>query len=158
MSSNLSLGRGNQPSVIHQVFNFEGSSIKGVMIDGEPWFVARDVAEALGYETLQRMYGNVEREDKKEINPQSLEYQGLCKNSTTFRLMIINESGLYDAIFGSILPSAKRFKKWVTSEVLPQIRKTGSYIGYQAPRTFKEALILALQQQEQIEQLEAEKS
>ena len=80
------------------------------------------------------MYDHVYKEDKINIDPQSKQYQGLCENGTTLEpnpnvriLTIINESGLYSAIFGSKLPSAKKFKRWVTSKVLPSIRKTGSY-------------------------------
>ena len=69
---------------------------------------------------------------------------------------LINESGLYNLIFSSKLPAAKKFKRWVTSEVLPEIRKTGSYT--KAPKSFKEALFLAYKQQEKIEELEKTKA
>jgi phage antirepressor YoqD-like protein len=83
------------------------------------------------------MYDHVDEEDKIKINPQSKEYQGLCENGTivklennpnVFTLMLINESGLYSSIFGSQLPEAKKFKRWVTHEVLPSIRKHGAYM------------------------------
>ncbi|CAG9703682.1 ORF6C domain-containing protein [Clostridium neonatale] len=126
-----------------QIFNNdEFGQVRTLVINGEPYFVGKDVAKILGYTTLQRMYDHVEKEDKKKIDPQSTEFTGLCENGTTLEnnpnvrtLVIINESGLYDAIFGSKLPNAKKFKRWVTSEVLPQIRKTGSY---QIPKMSKE--------------------
>ena len=101
----------------------------------EPYFVGKDVAQTLGYTTMQRMYDHVEEVDKILINPQCHEYQGSCENGAilepnknVFKMLLINESGLYDAIFGSKLPSAKEFKRWVTSEVLPTIRTHGAYM------------------------------
>ena len=90
------------------------------MRDGEVWFIARDVAEALGYANASDAISkHVDREDK-----------GIAKCDTlggTQELTVLNESGLYSLILSSKLGSAKRFKRWVTSEVLPAIRKTGSY-------------------------------
>lgn len=100
--------------------NREFGEIRTVTIDGEPWFVGKDVAEILGYsnprDTLAK---HVDDEDK-----------GVAKCDTLGGiqdLTIINESGLYSLILSSKMATAKRFKRWVTSEVLPQIRKTGSY-------------------------------
>lgn len=107
----------------------EFGEIRTVTIDGEPWFVGKDVAEALGYsDTKQAIRTNVSEEDKKHLLKS--EFRG-CE-STTSKInnngaMVINESGLYSLIFGSKLESAKRFKHWVTSEVLPSIRKHGVY-------------------------------
>jgi anti-repressor protein len=120
-----------------QVFNNEKFGlIRTILKDGEPWFVAKDVATILGYESPQKMYQRLEKEDKVNIDPQNIEYQGLCQNGVTLEtniniriLTLINESGLYDSIFGSTLESAKQFKKWVTSEVLPTIRKHGAYMS-----------------------------
>lgn len=105
--------------------------VRCVTIEDEPWFVAKDIAEALGYTSLSRMYAHVEKEDKNKIDPQSKQYQGSCGNGLMLEsnlnvrnMVIINESGLYDAIFGSRLPEAKKFKRWVTKEVLPELRKT----------------------------------
>ena len=89
--------------------------------DGEPWFVGKDVATALGYkDTVNALKSHVDEDDKRgwRITTPSRGEQ---------EAVIINESGLYSLIFGSKLDEAKKFKKWVTSEVLPQIRKTGSY-------------------------------
>lgn len=88
--------------------------------DGEPWFVGRDVAVALGYQKPENAIAAHVDEDDKADTP----IQGISQSRS---MTIINESGLYSLIFGSKLDEAKKFKKWVTSEVLPQIRKTGSY-------------------------------
>ena len=96
--------------------------------DGEPWFVGKDVAVALGYSnTRKAVLVHVDAEDK-----------GVTKWDTpggTQQMTIINESGLYSLIFGSKLEKAKRFKRWVTSEVLPALRKTGSYRELSLPCT-----------------------
>ncbi len=90
---------------------------------GEPWFVGKDVAEALGYKKPENALSvHVGEEDKTTTL-----IQGNGSNYKT-RAIVINESGLYCLILSSKLPSAKAFKRWVTAEVLPQIRKTGGYI------------------------------
>ena len=103
--------------------NEEFGKIRTVTIDNEPWFVGKDVAEALGYgkgKSLNNAINNhVDNEDKGVTEMMT---PGGEQKMTT-----INESGLYALIFGSKLESAKRFKHWVTSEVLPTLRKTGSY-------------------------------
>lgn len=114
-------------------------------------FVGKDVASKLGYHSYQNMFRIIDEEDKIEINPQSELYQGLGNNGITlepnpnvYRMMLINESGLYSAIFGSQLPQAKLFKRWVTSEVLPSIRKNGGYISNQENSTPAEIVANAL--------------
>lgn len=111
-----------------QIFeNEEFGEIRTATIDNEPWFVGKDVAEALGYlKARNAISAHVSDEDKKDAPIQGT--QGGTQNMT-----IINESGLYALIFGSKLESAKRFKRWVTSEVLPSIRKTGSYQRLMSP-------------------------
>lgn len=107
-----------------QIFNNpEFGDVRVVMKDGEPWFVGKDVAEALGYanhrDAIKR---HVDKEDK---------YDGVAIHDSIGReqkTVCINESGLYSLILSSKLPSAKKFKRWVTSEVLPTIRKTGGYV------------------------------
>ena len=104
-----------------QVFNSEEfGQIRTMVIDGEPWFVGKDVAEALGYErptdTVRKRVDDEDRGISKMETPSGQQ-----------EMTIINESGLYTLVLGSKLDSAKRFKRWVTSEVLPAIRKTGSY-------------------------------
>lgn len=114
-----------------QIFNNpEFGNIRTVLIDGEPWIVAKDVSEALGYVRTPNMMKLVDDEDKRNISSSDLEHQVYKQNYT---IGIINESGLYAAIFGSKQENAKKFKKWVTSEVLPSIRKTGSYGKQDAP-------------------------
>ena len=105
-----------------QIFNnAEFGQIRTVAIDNEPWFVGKDVAAALGYSnTRDALSVHVDNEDKNTVAI----YDG---NKGNPNQTIINESGLYALIFGSKLPNAKKFKRWVTSEVLPTIRKTGSY-------------------------------
>lgn len=100
--------------------NEEFGKVRVLSIDNEPWFVGRDVAEVLGYSnTRDAISKHVDEEDK-----------GVAKCDTPSgaqQMTIINESGMYSLILSSKLPSAKKFKRWVTSEVLPAIRKTGSY-------------------------------
>jgi prophage antirepressor-like protein len=104
-----------------QIFNNpDFGDIRTVEIDGEAWFVGKDVAEALGYEKPSDAVRKHVDDDDKGIS--KMETPSGMQNMT-----IINESGLYSLIFGSKLDSAKKFKKWVTSEVLPAIRKNGSY-------------------------------
>lgn len=119
-----------------QIFNNpEFGEVRTVMIDGEPWFVAKDVAIALGYKnTNQSVKDNTEEEDRG-ASP-------IMTPSGTQQMVIINESGLYSLIFGSKLDSAKKFKRWVTSEVLPALRKTG---GYRVPQTIPEQIQLLAQ-------------
>lgn len=109
-----------EPPVLRAFASEEFGSIRSIMIDSDPWFVGKDVAAALGYgDTDQALRKHVDTEDRL-----TRRFNGSGQN----RLMtVINESGLYALIFGSKLDSAKRFKRWVTSEVLPAIRKTGSY-------------------------------
>lgn len=104
-----------------QIFNNpEFGNIRTVTIDGEPWFVGKDIAEALGYSNSRdALAKRVDAEDKGVAN---------CDTPSGIQNMtIINESGLYSLILSSKLPNAKKFKRWVTSEVLPAIRKTGHY-------------------------------
>lgn len=133
-----------------QIFkNKEFGEVRTVTIDNEPWFVGKDVATALGYERATKaIQDHVNEEDKDEIPIQD----SIGRMQKT---PIINESGLYALIFGSKLESAKRFKHWVTSEVLPTIRKTGGY-QMQIPQG-KELLALAvLEAQKTIEEQTAQ--
>ena len=138
-----------------QIFkNEEFGEVRTVTIDNEPWFVGKDVAEALGYQNGSRdINTHVSEEDRKILTAQN--YQNGTFEIPNRGLTIINESGLYALIFGSKLESAKRFKHWVTSEVLPTIRKTGGY-QMQAPQG-KELLALAvLEAQKTIEEQTAQ--
>lgn len=112
--------------------------VRTIEIDNEPWFVGRDVAKALGYSnTRDAIDRHVETEDKNTVvNP-----DGKRGNPN---MTIINESGLYSLILSSKLPGAKEFKRWVTSEVIPSIRKTGGYIKGQETMTPEELMAKAL--------------
>lgn len=120
-----------------QIFNSEEfGDIRTVTIDKEPWFVGKDVATALGYaKPLNALSAHVEKDDSLK--------QGITDSlGREQETIFINESGLYALIFGSKLESAKRFKHWVTSEVLPAIRKTGAY---QKPMTTDQKIQLLAQ-------------
>lgn len=121
-------------------FQFEGHDVRAIAINGEPWFVGKDVAEALGYgkgkSITNAVTNHVDDEDK-----------GVTKIMTPGgrqKMVIINESGLYSLILSSKLDSAKKFKKWITSEVLPSIRKNGGYIYGQENMSEDELLSRAL--------------
>ncbi|WP_305178364.1 phage antirepressor [Faecalibaculum rodentium] len=103
-----------------QTFDFDGSGIRTLTIDEEPYFVGKDVAQVLGYSNPRDAIAkHVDAEDKGVAKCDTL---GGQQNQT-----VINESGLYSLILGSKLPEAKRFKRWVTSEVLPSLRRNGMY-------------------------------
>lgn len=110
-----------------QIFNSEEfGDIRTVTIENEPWFVGKDVAEILGYERgTKAVVDHVDAEDRKMLDGEAQSYFGIELGQRGGWL--INESGLYGLILSSKLPSAKRFKHWVTSEVLPSIRKHGVY-------------------------------
>ncbi|RJW74532.1 phage repressor protein [Coprococcus sp. AF38-1] len=114
--------------------NKEFGEIRTVVKDGEPWFVGKDVAEILGHSNPQRALRDYIDDDDKGVTK-------IVTPGGTQTMAIINESGLYSLILSSKLPNAKKFKKWVTSEVLPSIRKTG---GYQKPLTSQEMMRLQL--------------
>lgn len=108
-----------------QIFNSEEfGDIRTVTIENEPWFVGKDVAEALGYgNSRDALAAHIDDEDKTIIQKSDFPTLEIPNRG----IVVINESGLYSLILSSKLPNAKRFKHWVTSEVLPTIRKTGSY-------------------------------
>lgn len=109
-----------------QIFNNpEFGDVRVVMKDGEPWFVGKDITKILGYANPnEALHYHVDNEDK--LNSKTLSSFEL--NLGQRGGWLINESGLYSLILSSKLPSAKKFKRWVTSEVLPAIRKTGGYV------------------------------
>ena len=124
-----------------EIFNYEGNEIRTTLINNEPWFVGKDVAEILGYKnTKDALISHIDKDDKKIIQrsdfttienyiPKSALAMNLVSADVPNRgLTIINESGLYSLILSSKLEGAKKFKKWVTSEVLPTIRKHGAYM------------------------------
>lgn len=108
-----------------QIFsNSEFGDIRTIIIDGEPWFAAMDIADKLGYAQTANMLKKVDTEDKQKFVPSKTDdaFSNMTRQAT-----IINESGLYSAIMGSQLKNAKAFKRWVTKDILPSIRKTGTY-------------------------------
>lgn len=105
-----------------QLFNFNGNQVRTVLIEDEPYFIGKDVADILGYSrTTKAIQDHVEDEDKDVVPIQD----SIGRKQAT---PIINESGLYSLILSSKLPAAKEFKRWVTKEVLPSIRKNGAYL------------------------------
>ena len=129
-----------------QIFNNEEfGNVRSLMIDNEPWFVGKDVAEALGYKNIRdSLARHIDSDDKRD---------GVVIHDSMGREqkpIIINESGLYSLILSSKLPSAKKFKHWVTSEVLPTLRKTGSYA--KVPTDPRELLMLTIKAHEQTAQ------
>lgn len=116
-----------------RTWNFEDHEVRTVEIDGEPWFVGKDVATVLGYQNGSRdINRHVDEEDKLT--------ERIVLSGQNREVIIINESGLYSLILSSKLPNAKAFKRWVTSEVLPSIRKTGSYTYQRANPNEEKAL------------------
>lgn len=130
--------------------NPEFGAIRTVELDGEPWLVGKDVATALGYSnTKDALAAHVDDEDKRVVQR---------SENTTLEipnrgLTIINESGLYSLVLSSKLPTARKFRRWVTSEVLPSIRKTG---GYNLPKDYPSALRALADAEEQRQALLAE--
>lgn len=103
-----------------QLFNFENNQLRTLLINNDPWFLGKDVADILEYtNTAKAIRDHVDEEDKLT--------ERIVLSGQNREVIFINESGLYSLVLSSKLPSAKKFKRWVTSEVLPQIRKTGSY-------------------------------
>ena len=120
-----------------QIFNSnlhpEFGNLRTLTIDGEPWFVGKDVAEALGYSNSSKaITDHIDKDDLKTLKYKAYNVLGkasLWSGNDYSDKNIINESGLYSLILSSKLESSKVFKHWVTSEVLPTIRKTGGYIN-----------------------------
>lgn len=121
-----------------QVFsNPEFGEVRTLTIEGEPWFVGKDVAQVLGYnDTAQAIRKHVDPEDKGVVE--------MTTPGGVQPITAINESGLYSLILSSKLPGAKKFKRWVTSEVLPSIRRNGGYIAGQEELSDTELIAKAL--------------
>lgn len=158
-----------------------GVNLTTILIDMEPWFIAKEVAIILGYDdTTRAINRNVDEEDQKllscneckllfgevtETIENSDNFGGDINNTpensikiNNFGMKFINESGLYSLIMSSKKPEAKVFKRWVTSEVLPSIRKTGSYnVQKQVPQTYLESLKALVAAEEEKERLKTEK-
>lgn len=128
-----------------QIFNFEQNEVRTILVNDEPYFVGKDVAGVLGYSnTKDALSRHVDSEDKTGSR--------ITTSGQSREMTIINESGLYSLILKSKLPNARKFKRWVTSEVLPTIRKTGSYTN--VPQSFAQALRLAADLEEKNQLLE----
>lgn len=121
-----------------QRFKFNENNLRVIVKDGEPWFIAKDICTVLGLSNVSQSLAILDEEEKGIISNDTIEEQSFTK----YTVLIVNESGFYNLILSSRKPEAKLFKKWVTSEVLPQIRKTGSYstTQYAPPTTYAQAL------------------
>ena len=124
--------------------NEDFGEVRTIEIDGDPWFVGKDVALRLGYkDTSDALKNHVDDEDKLT--------RCFTDSGQSREMYIINESGLYSLVLSSKLESARKFKRWITSEVIPQIRKTGAY---HVPQTYAEALRALADKAERMEALQ----
>ena len=130
------------------IFKYESKKVRTIIRDGEPWFVLRDVCHVLGISNSKMVAARLDEDEKGVSFTDSLGGQ----QKTT----IISEPGLYKVILRSHKSEAKKFKKWITSEVLPEIRKTGSYL--RTPRTYIQALEALLESEKEKERLQQEKN
>lgn len=111
-----------------KIFNFEDQEVRMQVLDDEPWFVGKDVSDVLGYSETNAMTRRLNGDD----------FMSVKLSGMNMKSILINESGLYAAVMGSKLDSAKKFQRWVTKDVLPSIRKHG---GYLTPEKIEEALL-----------------
>ena len=124
-------------------FTYDMNKVRTVFKEGEPWFVLKDICEILEIKNVTQVADRLDSDERSMFN---IGRQGMTN--------VINESGLYNVIFLSRKPESKKFKKWVTSEVLPSIRKTGSYV--QTPRTYIQALEALIEAEREKENLKIE--
>ena len=122
---------------LQKVFSYQGNQVRTIVIDGEPWFVAKDICEVLEIEQATRA---VERLDEDEKGVSLIHTPGGNQE-----MLIVNEPGLYSLILGSRKPEAKAFKRWITHEVLPSIRQTGGYMVPAQPATLEDLIIMQAQ-------------
>lgn len=122
-----------------QVFNFNENQIRTLLINNEPYFIGKEISDVLGYQ-------NGSRDINRHVDDEDRMIHQISTSGQKRSVLLINESGLYSLILSSKLPTAKKFKRWVTSEVLPAIRKTGQY---QVPSDPMEALKLMFEAQTQ---------
>lgn len=115
----------------------EFGEVRAVVLNGEPWFVGIDIADSLEYQNGSR---DINRHVDEEDRTKQKVFDGIQERET----ILINESGIYSLVFGSKLPTAKKFKHWVTSEVLPSIRKNGGYIAGQETMSDEELMAQAV--------------
>ena len=126
-------------------FEFRGKSVRTVTIEGEPWFVAKDVCNVLEFEKSRKAVSSLDEDEKDYVT--ITDPIGREQKTT-----VVSESGLYALIFKSRKPEAKEFRRWVTQEVLPQIRKTGRYVL--TPTGYIEALEALVEAEKQKQQLQ----
>ncbi|MCQ9367978.1 BRO family protein [Brevibacterium sp. 91QC2O2] len=119
------------------IFSYQDTEIRVVMVDGEPWFVAADIARILGYRMASDMTRRLDEDERgtRSVRTPSGEQE----------MTVISEPGLYSAVMGSQVPGAKAFKRWITREVLPSIRKTGGYGATPAALDDQQIVARALQ-------------
>lgn len=129
-----------------QIFQYEKQQIRTVVIDGEPWFVAKDVCDVLGHSNSRVALERLDEDEKGVSTVYTLGGQQ--------EVSVINESGMYSLVLTSRRPEARAFKRWITHEVIPSIRKTGSY-GVQRELTRLELIELA--RESEVARLDAEK-
>jgi len=131
------------------IYNFEGKDIRTITINNNIWFIASDVTKILEY-------SNGRDAINRYVNPKDVEKLDTLTKGGNQKITYINESGIYSLVLDSSMPRAKVFRNWITSEVLPSIRKTGSYsikqTEFKIPQTYAEALRLAADQAEKIEE------
>lgn len=122
---------------LQRLFEYQGHQVRTIIRDGEPWFVAKDVCEVLEHSNPSKAVKDLVDEDDLTTGYPIVDALGRTQNAT-----LVNESGLYSLILGSRKPEAKKFKRWITHEVLPALRRTGTYSinGYRLPQTYAEAL------------------
>ncbi|RJO74898.1 hypothetical protein D5S18_15900 [Nocardia panacis] len=128
-----------------QPFEFNGAQVRTLVVDGEPWFVAKDVTDILGFKKgYEAVTQHVLPAQRTTVN---------CGSGLNPKRVAINEAGLYRLLMRSNVPGAERFQAWVTDEILPAIRKTGRYDAVQlaVPQTYAEALRAAADQYERAE-------
>lgn len=132
-----------------QPFNYQGHQVRTLLVDNEPWFVASDIARVLGYSETAALLRRLDPEDKgSEPNLRDPQVGGRAP-------AIISEPGLYVAVLGSQVEGAKAFKRWVTHEVLPAIRKTGAYSTRPAELTRSDLARMVIESEEEKKALEA---
>lgn len=119
-----------------QVFTYSGNEVRTVQKDGEPWFVLKDVCDILSLTDTNKISTRLDQDELTRIK--------FVSGGQSREMLCINESGLYNVILRSDKPEAKPFRKWVTSEVLPSIRRTGGYIAGQENLTPEELMAKAL--------------
>lgn len=102
-----------------KVFSYESNEVRTVMIDGQPWWIAKDVCDVLGVDNVSQALDRIDDDERNTI----ILNEGIGNPEKA----VINESGLYSLVLSSRKPEAKAFKKWITSKVLPSIRKTGEF-------------------------------